>query len=114
MQTYKINLPENDKENSSHFVSALVSEEEADLLTDRKYVKFVVSPADDLIHCELGEDTNEIDLLASVARIIGCTYLNLKEEDPSGDKAEMFRDTLENAMGDPNFWLPDHEEKKND
>jgi hypothetical protein len=109
MQTYKIDLPVNDAETSDHLVSALVSEEEADLLTDSKYVKFVVGPTEDLIHCEIGHETNEIDLLASVARIIGCTYLNLKEEDPTGDKAEMFRETLENAMGDPNFWLADNE-----
>lgn len=112
MQTYKINLPQGDSETSEHLVSALVSEDEADLMTDPKYVKFVVGPTDDLIHCELGEDTNEMDLLASVARIIGCTYLNLKEDDPSGDKAEMFRETLEGAMGDPSFWLPDTMDKK--
>jgi hypothetical protein len=112
MQTYKIELPVSDKETSDHLVSALVSEEEADLLTDRRYVKFVVGPTEDLIHCEIGEETNEIDLLASVARIIGCTYLNLKDDDPTGDKAEMFRETLESAMGDPAFWTADTEEEK--
>ena len=107
MQTYRIDLPKKDSETSDHLVSTLVSEEEADLMTDDKYVKFVVSPKEDLIHCELGEETNDIDLLASVARIIGCTYLNLKEDDPTGEKAELFRETLENAMHDPNFWEAD-------
>lgn len=112
MQTYKIELPAGEKDTSDHLVSALVSEEEADLLSDSRYVKFVVGPTEDLIHCEIGSETNEIDLLASVARIIGCTYLNLKDDDPTGDKAEMFRETLENAMGDPSFWMSDTEESK--
>lgn len=112
MQTYKIELPVKDRETSEHLVSALVSEEEADLLADSKYVKFVVGPTEDMIHCEIGNETSDVDLLASVARIIGSTYLNLKQEDPSGDKAEMFRETLESAMGDPDFWSEDTEDKK--
>jgi hypothetical protein len=104
MQKYKIELPKNDNEVSEHLVSALVSEEEADLVTDPRYVKFVVSPSAEQLHGELGEKAADADVTASIARIIHFVYLSMQADDPTGAQAEIFRETMELAIEDPSFW----------
>lgn len=110
MQKYKIELPKNDNEVSEHLVSALVSEEEADLVTDPRYVKFVVSPSD--LHGELGEKAADADVTASIARIINFVYLSMQAEDPTGAQAEIFRETMELTIESPDFWQNRKSEKK--
>lgn len=102
MELYKIDL-ENAKEANQNLVSALVSEEEAEIIKQDRFVKFVVNPKDDTVYCDTGKKTTEDDLVTSIARMIGLTYDAIKE-DFDEKSAKEYRMAIMKAINDPEFW----------
>ena len=83
----------------------VMTEKEKEIITSNpNYVKYVVDPYGEDMLFFAGENIDVDMLIRATARIVQVTYMALKSVEEAGSDARVYRETLQSALGDNEYW----------